>query len=37
MNILSIIIMTASVVWVGAVVAIGIRIIMDVIKENRDE
>ena len=37
MNILSIIIMTASVVWIGAVVAIGVRIIMDVIKENRDE
>ena len=37
MNILSIIIMTASVVWVAAVVAIGVRIIMDVIKENRDE
>ena len=37
MKILSIIIMTASVVWVGAVVAIGVRIIMDVIKENRDE
>lgn len=37
MNILSIIIMTASVVWVGAVVAIGVRIIMDVIRENRDE
>lgn len=35
MNILSIIIMTASVVWIGAVVAIGVRIIMDVIKENR--
>ena len=35
MNILSIIIMTASVVWVGAVIAIGVRIIMDVIKENR--
>lgn len=37
MNILSIIIMTASVVWVGAVTAIGVRIIMDVIKENRDD
>ena len=37
MNILSIIIMTASVVWVGAVVAVGVRIIMDVIRENRDE
>ena len=37
MNILSIIIMVASAVWVGAVVAIGVRIIMDVIKENRDE
>lgn len=37
MNILSIIIMTASVMWVGAVIAIGVRIIMDVIKENRDD
>ena len=36
MNILSIIIMTASVVWVVAVVAVGVRIIMDVIKENRE-
>ena len=36
MNILSIIIMTASVVWVGAVVAVGVRIIMDVIKEMRE-
>ena len=37
MNILSIIIMTASVVWIGAVVAIGVRIILDVIKEMKDE
>lgn len=37
MNILSIIIMTASVVWIGAVVAVGVRIIMDVIREMRDE
>lgn len=37
MNILSIIIMIASVVWVGAVVAVGVRVIVDVIRENRDE
>ena len=36
MNILSIIIIAASAVWVGAVVAVGVRVIMDVIKENRE-
>lgn len=37
MSILSVLMVTASVIWIGAVIGICIRVIMDVIKEVRDE
>lgn len=37
MSILSVLMVAASVIWVGAVVGICIRVIIDVIKEVRDE
>lgn len=37
MSILSVLMVTASVVWVAAVVGICIRVVVDVIREVRDE